>query len=167
LQRGSGQGVFHVRMSNVVTDLIPHRPPFLFVDEVVAEAADSLTAKRTWRADEDFYKGHYPNAPITPGVLLCEAVFQTGALYMAKQALAAGAKPGEGVPLLAKISDVRFRNPIYPGDTVLIEVKKKEVMGGFTMMNGAVKKADGTRVLTVDFAVAWKTPEGQQQQAQQ
>lgn len=158
---------FSPRMSSAVTDLIPHRPPFLFVDEVVTETADSLTAKRTWRAEEDFYKGHYPNAPITPGVLLCEAVFQTGALFMAKQALAAGAKPGEGVPLLAKIADVRFRNPIYPGDTILIEVKKKEVMGGFTMMSGAIKKADGTRVLTVDFAVAWKTPEGQQQQAQQ
>ena len=154
-------------MSNAVTDLIPHRPPFLFVDEIVSETADSLTAKRTWRAEEDFYKGHYPNAPITPGVLLCEAVFQTGALFMARRALAAGAKPGEGVPLLAKIADVRFRNPIYPGDTIVIEVKKKEMMGGFTMMGGSIKKADGTRVLTVDFAVAWKTPEGQQQQAQQ
>ena len=129
-------------------------------------------ARRTWRADEDFYKGHYPSAPITPGVLLCESVFQTGALFMAKQALAAGAKPGEGVPLLAKISDVRFRSPIYPGDTILIEVKKKEVVGAFTMMTGAIKKADGTRVLTVEFAVAWKTPEGgaaaaQHQQQQQ
>jgi 3-hydroxyacyl-[acyl-carrier-protein] dehydratase len=156
-----------------VTDLIPHRPPFLFVDEIVSESADSLTAKRLWRAEEDFYKGHYPGAPITPGVLLCEAVFQTGALYMARQAQAAEAKPGEGVPLLAKISDVRFRNPVYPGDAILIEVRKKEVLGGFTMMSGAIKKADGTRVLTVDFAVAWKTPEGapaasqQQQQAQQ
>jgi 3-hydroxyacyl-[acyl-carrier-protein] dehydratase len=143
-----------------VTDLIPHRPPFLFVDGIVSESADGLVAKRTFRAEEDFYKGHYPGAPITPGVLLCEAVFQTGALFMARQAQAAGAKPGEGVPLLAKISDVRFRNPIYPGDTVLIEVKRKEVMGGFTMMSGAIKKSDGSRVMNVDFAVAWKTPEG-------
>ncbi len=157
-----------------VTDLIPHRPPFLFVDEIVSETADSLTAKRTWRADEDFYKGHYPNAPITPGVLLCEAVFQTGALFMARQAQAAGAKPGEGVPLMAKISDVRFRNPVYPGDQIVIEVKKKDVAAGFTMMSGAIKKADGTRVLSVEFTVAWKTPEGgaaaavqQQQQVQQ
>lgn len=146
---------------SAVTDFIPHRPPFLFVDAIVAESAEGLTARRTWRAEEDFYKGHYPGAPITPGVLLCEAVFQTGALFMAKQALAAGAKPGEGVPLLAKISDVRFRNPVYPGDEILIEVKKKEAMGGFTMMAGAIKKADGTRVLTVEFAVAWKAPEGQ------
>lgn len=147
-------------MSDAVTDLIPHRPPFLFVDEIVAESADGLQARRRWRADEDFYKGHYPGAPITPGVLLCEAVFQTGALYLARQALAAGAKPGEGVPLLAKISDVRFRNPVYPGDEILIDVKKKDALGGFTMMSGAIKKADGTRVLTVDFSVAWKTPEG-------
>jgi 3-hydroxyacyl-[acyl-carrier-protein] dehydratase len=144
-----------------VTDFIPHRPPFLFVDTVVSEAPDTLVAQRTWRVDEDFYRGHYPGAPITPGVLLCESVFQTGALYMAKQALAGGAKPGEGVPLLAKISDVRFRNPVYPGDTTLIEVKKKETLGGFTMMSGSIRKADGTRVLTVEFAVAWKTPEGQ------
>ena len=145
-------------MSNV-TDLIPHRPPFLFVDEIVSETPHSLLAKRTWRAEEDFYKGHYPGAPITPGVLLCEAVFQTGALYMARQAQAAGGKPGEGVPLLAKISDVRFRNPVYPGDVIMIEVKKKEMVAGFTMMSGAIKKADNTRVMTVDFTVAWKTPD--------
>ena len=147
---------------DAVKALIPHRPPFLFVDEIVSEGADGLVAKRTWRAEEDFYRGHYPNAPITPGVLLCEAVFQTGALFMAKQAQAAGAAPGSGVPLLSKIADVRFRTPIYPGDTVLIEVKKKEVVAGFTMMAGAVKKTDGTRVLNVEFTVAWKTPEGQQ-----
>ena len=141
-----------------VSDLIPHRPPFLFVDEVVGETVDGLIARRTWRAEEDFYKGHYPGAPITPGVLLCEAVFQTAACYLALKARAAGGKPGEGVPLMAKISDVRFRTPVYPGDTVLLEVKEKESLGGFTMMSGSIKKADGTRVLTVDFAVAWRTP---------
>jgi 3-hydroxyacyl-[acyl-carrier-protein] dehydratase len=154
-------------MSDSVTSLIPHRPPFLFVDGILAETPESLTARRTWRADEDFYKGHYPGAPITPGVLLCEAVFQTGALYLARQAAAGtganagtGAGAGTGVPLLAKVSDARFRSPVYPGETVHIEVRKKETLGGFTMMGGAIKKADGTRVLTVDFSVAWKQPEG-------
>jgi 3-hydroxyacyl-[acyl-carrier-protein] dehydratase len=144
-----------------VTDLIPHRPPFLFVDEIVSETDDGLVARRTWRAEEDFYKGHYPGAPITPGVLLCEAVFQAAACYMASKARAAGAALGEGVPLIAKINDVRFRNPVYPGDTVLIEVKRKDTMGGFTMMGGTMKKTDGTRVMNVDFSVAWKTPGSQ------
>jgi len=61
------------------------------------------------------------------------------------------------LPLLAKISDVRFRNPVFPGETVTIEVKKKEVLGGFTMMSGNIKSGD-KRVLTVEFAVAWKVP---------
>jgi 3-hydroxyacyl-[acyl-carrier-protein] dehydratase len=146
-------------MANV-TDLIPHRPPFLFLDEVVSHDETSLVAKRTWRADEDFYRGHYPGAPITPGVLLCEATFQAAGCYLALKAQAAGGKPGEGVPLIAKISDVRFRTPVYPGDTVMIEVKHKDALGGFTMLSGSIKKADGTRVLNVDFSVAWKTPQG-------
>jgi 3-hydroxyacyl-[acyl-carrier-protein] dehydratase len=131
----------------------------LFVDEIVSESGDSLVAKRTWRADEDFYRGHYPGAPITPGVILCESVFQTGGLLMARQAQAAGLSPGEGVPILAKIADVRFRSPVYPGDVVLIEVTKKETLAGFTMMSGAIKKADGTRVLSLNFSIAWKNPD--------
>jgi 3-hydroxyacyl-[acyl-carrier-protein] dehydratase len=142
----------------IVTELIPHRPPFLFVDEIVAEQPDGLVATRRWRAEEDFYRGHYPGAPITPGVLLCESVFQTAACYMALKARAAGMKPGEGMPLIAKINDVRFRHPVYPGDVVTMEVKQKDSMGGFTMLTGSIKKADGTRVMNVDFSVAWKAP---------
>ena len=141
-----------------VTDLIPHRPPFLFVDTIKGQSNDGLAASRTWRPEEDFYKGHYPGAPITPGVLLCEAVFQTAACYMALKARAAGMAPGEGVPLIAKISDVRFRSPVYPGDTTLIDVQEKSALGGFTMLTGRITKPDGTRVMNVDFSVAWKTP---------
>lgn len=141
-----------------ILGLIPHRPPFLFVDEIVAMEGDRLTARRTFRADEDFFKGHYPGAPITPGVILCETIFQAGALLLARQALAAGAKPGEGVPLIAKVSDARFRSPVFPGDTVTIEVTKKESLAGFTMMSGTMKNGE-KRVLHLDFAVAWRAPE--------
>jgi 3-hydroxyacyl-[acyl-carrier-protein] dehydratase len=143
-----------------VTELIPHRPPFLFVDAIVSEEADGLIARRVWRAEEDFYRGHYPGAPITPGVLLCEAVFQSAACHLALRARAAEAEPRAGLPLIAKISNVRFRNPVYPGDEVLIDIRQKEAMGGFTMMVGAMKKTDGTRVMNVSFAVAWKTLDG-------
>lgn len=145
-------------MFPAVTDLIPHRPPFLFIDRIVAANESGLTAERVWRAEEDFYRGHYPTAPITPGVLLCEAVFQAGAAFLAREALAAGAALSHGVPLLAKITDVRFRSPVYPGDTITIEVKRKVAMGGFTLMSGAIKNGV-KRVLSVDFAVAWKAPE--------
>ncbi len=140
-----------------VTDLIPHRPPFLFVDEIVSRSEDGLVARRTWRVDEDFYRGHYPGAPITPGVLLCEAVFQTGALFLAGQLSGDGTK--EGIPLLARVSDVRFRNPVYPGDTITIQVKRTDSVGGFVMMRGSVT-CGGKRILNVDFAVTWKTPAG-------
>ena len=154
-----------------VLQAIPHRPPFLFVDDFVSETPDSLTARRSFSPAEDFYAGHYPGSPITPGVLLCEAVFQTGAAFLSRRQRASGASL-DGVPLLAKISDVRFRNPVYPGETIEITVKLKEVLGGFHMLSGSIQSA-GKRVLTVDFAVAWKTPEGgaeatrQQQQQQQ
>ena len=134
---------------------IPHRPPFLFVDEIVSESAECLVARRTWRAEEDFYGGHYPGAPITPGVLLCEAVFQAGALHLSKTLAEQGAPAG--VPLLVKISDVRFRSPVFPGDVVTIEVRKKDTMGGFFIMSGSMRRGE-TRVLSVDFSVAWKTP---------
>jgi 3-hydroxyacyl-[acyl-carrier-protein] dehydratase len=135
---------------------IPHRPPFLFVDEIVSESPDGLVARRAWRAEEDFYSGHYPGAPITPGVILCEAVFQAGALYLAR-AMAGDGAP-QGVPLLVKINDVRFRSPVYPGDTVTIEVRRKETVAGFHIMSGSVKRGE-TRILAVEFSVAWKVPE--------
>jgi 3-hydroxyacyl-[acyl-carrier-protein] dehydratase len=140
-----------------VLERIPHRPPFLFVDEIVSESAEGLVAKRTWREDEAFYKGHYPGAPITPGVLLCEAVFQTGALYLARSLHENGAP--SGVPLLVKITNVRFRSPVYPGDTVTIEVTKKDLMAGFYAMTGTMKRGE-TRVLSVDYSAAWKIPGG-------
>ena len=143
-----------------VEKLIPHRAPFLFVDEIVSHEGEVLVAKRTWREDEDFYKGHYPGAPITPGVLLSESVFQTGACLMAKL-MAVNAGQGWGVPLLSKVSDIRFRQPVYPGDTVLMEVKRKETVGDFHFLTGLIKTPEGRKVMNVEFAVAWKKPEGQ------
>ena len=143
------------RMFPVVTDRIPHRPPFLFVDEILSEGADGLVASRTWRPNESFYQGHYPGTPITPGVLLCESVFQTAALFLAGPAGKMGGLPG--VPLIVKIGDVRFRNPVFPGETTTVEVKRLDSLAGFTMMSGSMTSGE-KRVLTVEFSVAWRVP---------
>jgi len=142
-----------------VTDLIPHRPPFLFVDEILSFSGEKLSARRTFRSDEDFYRGHYPGSPITPGVLLCEAVFQAAACYMALVVRAAGGSQGEGLPLIVKISEVRFRKPVYPGDTAILHVERRNSMGAFTMLAGSIE-VDGKRAVTLEFSVAWKPPGG-------
>jgi 3-hydroxyacyl-[acyl-carrier-protein] dehydratase len=88
-------------------------------------------------------------------VILCEAVFQAGALHLYGSLSANGAPVG--VPLLVKISDVRFRTPVYPGDVVTIEVRKKDSLAGFYIMAGSMMRGE-TRVLSVEFSVAWKAP---------
>ncbi|MBX3459394.1 MAG: transposase [Planctomycetes bacterium] len=73
-------------------DAIPHREPFLFVDRVVERAEGRIVTERLVRADEPHFKGHYPGAPLMPGVLICEACFQTGAMLLSS----AGAPPASG-----------------------------------------------------------------------
>ncbi len=137
-------------MFPAVTDLIPHRPPFLFVDEIVSADAMTLVARRTWRTDEDFYMGHYPGAPITPGVLLCESILQTGALFLALSRT--GQPGGGGLPIVAKLTEVRFRRPVRPGETTLMQVKRKEITASFGLMSGTMTCGDA-RVLNMEFTV--------------
>ncbi len=73
--------------------------------------------------------------------------------------LMAGAGERRGGPLLTKVNDVRFRQPIYPGDTTTVEVRRTETMGDFHFMSGTMKVGD-KRALSVEFTVAWKQPGG-------
>ncbi len=132
---------------------IPHRPPFLFVDEIVELSEDRGICRRTWRAEENFYEGHYPGNPITPGVILCESVFQAGAIYLAKRLEANGVDLTGKTPVLSRIQDARFKRIVKPGDTVEIEAIFKEETRGFNFMRGSVK-IDGKAALTIDFVLA-------------
>lgn len=134
---------------------IPHRPPFLFVDEILSETEDQLSARLQVRPEFDFFRGHYPGNPIMPGVLISEAVFQAGAVLLARKA---EGECGGDVPVLTRIEDARFRSIVRPGDELTIEVRLKERMGKFFFMRGSVK-AGARRVMTVDFSVALMAPE--------
>lgn len=137
-----------------ILQAIPHRPPFLFIDEIVEENEESLTAKRYVPETEEFFKGHYPGNPIMPGVLISEAVFQAGAVFLSRlMAKDIEAEP-DLVPVLTKIADARFKSIVRPGDTLLITVKYKEKMGRFIFMDGVVVNGDGKKVMTVSFSVA-------------
>jgi 3-hydroxyacyl-[acyl-carrier-protein] dehydratase len=136
-----------------VESLIPHRPPFLFVDDIVEWADDKIVCRRVVRGDEPQFAGHYPGNPIMPGVLLCEAVFQAAACFMAKRAEVAGGNNGHLTPILARIGEARFRQRIVPGDELLIEASFKETVANFHFMRGRILKG-GKVALTVEFALA-------------
>jgi 3-hydroxyacyl-[acyl-carrier-protein] dehydratase len=99
-----------------ITSLIPHRPPFLFVDEA-AIAHSTIKAKRHFAADEWFFQGHFPGYPVVPGVLLIEAMAQAGGVG----AKLLGNNP-RGLFVLAKIRSATFRRQVRPGETLDMEV---------------------------------------------
>lgn len=101
---------------------IPHRDPFLFVDQIVSHEPQRIVCRKTFTGDEFFYRGHYPDFPLTPGVLLCEAAMQAGAILLARFF-----DPNDNrVPVATRIDDVRFKRPVRPGDTVTLDVELTE-----------------------------------------
>ena len=97
---------------------IPHRHPFLLIDEIVSQDESRIHCRKKFTGDEFFFQGHYPQYPLTPGVLLCEAGLQAGAVLLSKQA---GGAPGK-VPVATRIDGVKFKRMVRPGDTVDVEV---------------------------------------------
>jgi 3-hydroxyacyl-[acyl-carrier-protein] dehydratase len=140
-------------MQTEVLATIPHRPPFLFLDRIDEVRADGAICTRTFRAEEPFYAGHYPGNPITPGVLLCESVFQAGAVYLTRKLQGEGGSAEGRTPVLCRIEEAKFKGMVFPGDTVSIEVRHAETLQQFHFMTGTVRR-DGKAVLTIRFALA-------------
>lgn len=107
-----------------IKELIPHREPFLFVDEVVEiEPGVRLVAKRFFPETESFFRGHFPDYPIVPGVVLVEAMAQASGI-LAFMSLDVKKRAGV-IPLFTGIEKARFRAPVRPNDTISIEVVLK------------------------------------------
>lgn len=99
-------------------DVIAHRPPFLFVDDLVA-LEPGVSARGRWRltGDEAFFGGHFPGRPTLPGVLMCESIAQLGAIALLTDARFKGR-----LPLFGGLDGARFRRQVVPGDTLDLEV---------------------------------------------
>ena len=127
---------------------IPHRPPFLFVDQVVEITDKKIKAVRKMDPEEAFFKGHYPGYPVMPGVLVCEAIFQTGAILLSRIMT----DVGEGVPVLGRINNAKFRQMVKPGDTLELEAELVERMGTAYFLKGRAS-VRGKTAVTVEYAV--------------
>ncbi len=118
--------------------ILPHRPPFLFVDEVVELSETRIVAKKLVRPDEYFFTGHFPGEPIMPGVLIIEALAQTGGVLLLR-------KHRDAIPLFMGIDRARFKRIVRPGDTLVLDVSVLQERGTVVRIAG---------VATVDGAIA-------------
>lgn len=143
-----------------ITDRIPHRPPFLWLDRVIKISADFLVAEKYIPAELDILKGHYPGYPLMPGVLLCEAVFQAGALLIGEMQAVGQEDNGKNgmnsMPVLTRITGAKFKREVRPGDTIEIRVSLQEKTGPAWFMKGSVR-VQGKVAVQVQFACAVKS----------
>ena len=99
--------------------VLPHRPPFLFVDAIDAlEVGVSATGRWRLQGDEWFFSGHFPGRPTLPGVLMCESIAQVGAYALLSDPLRAAK-----LPLFGGLDSARFRRQVVPGDELVVSVQ--------------------------------------------
>lgn len=135
-------------------EFIPHREPFLLLDEITELTDSRVIARARPRLDDELwsrvYAGHYPGRPLTPGVLLCEMIFQAAAALAGRLA----AEPAvSGTPMVARVRDAKFRLPVFPGEDLEVRVDLEERLANAFFMRGEARKA-GKLAAETRFAVA-------------
>jgi 3-hydroxyacyl-[acyl-carrier-protein] dehydratase len=124
---------------------IPHRAPMLLVDEIVEQDQESIVCRKTFHQNEFFFQGHYPEHPLTPGVILCESAVQSGAILLSEIVAVSS-----GVPVLTRMGDVKFKRMVHPGDTIENHVKLDEVVSTAYYMTAQIK-CNGKMVARLSF----------------
>ena len=119
---------------------IPHRFPFLLVDRAEDYVAgQSIVGIKAVTFNEPFFQGHFPDYPVMPGVLIVEAIAQTGAVLMSKTL---DVDPRGKTILFASVDNCRFRHPVRPGDLLRLEVRVDKARGGLFKFHGRAMVGD-------------------------
>ena len=124
----------------------------LLVDRIVERSEKNIVCEKTFRAQEYFFQGHYPDFPLVPGVILCEAAMQAGAILLSQFVQA-----DSGVPVATRMNDVKFKKMVRPGDTVRLEVELTERLADAFFLQAKVT-CNGKLAVRFDFACAMAHP---------
>jgi UDP-3-O-[3-hydroxymyristoyl] N-acetylglucosamine deacetylase/3-hydroxyacyl-[acyl-carrier-protein] dehydratase len=104
---------------NQIMEILPHRPPFLFIDNIIEISDNHIIALKNVTMNEDYFKGHFPGKPIMPGVLQIEAMAQAGGVLCLKSF----PDPENYLTFFAKIDNAKFKHPVVPGDTLIFKLE--------------------------------------------
>ncbi|MCK4694614.1 MAG: 3-hydroxyacyl-ACP dehydratase FabZ, partial [Candidatus Cloacimonetes bacterium] len=113
--------------------ILPHRYPFLLVDKIIEfDAGETIVGIKNVTINEPFFQGHFPEHPVMPGVLIVEAMAQTGGIMV----LNSLENPNNYVAYFASINNVKFRKPVLPGDALRLELRVISMKRGLAKMHG-------------------------------
>jgi 3-hydroxyacyl-[acyl-carrier-protein] dehydratase len=128
-----------------IENLLPHREPFLFVDEIVHADDEKIIAKHIFTEKEFFFKGHFPQYPVVPGVILVETMAQSGGAGMKKVLNQKNKDAGnseEALFFLASVDKVKFRRQVRPGDEVRSEITNLRISAKMIKQSGKAYVGD-------------------------
>ena len=133
--------------SQAIQELLPHRYPFLLVDRIIELVPrERVVGIKQVSINEPFFQGHFPGAPVMPGVLVVEALAQVGAVLALREI----ENRDEKLVLFTGIREARFRKPVVPGDTLTLEVTALRIGSRIQRMRGEAK-VDGQLVADADI----------------
>lgn len=136
-------------LQDTIKEYLPHRDPMLFIDRVTALSEEAIVIETDISADAHYFNGHFPNMPIMPGVLIIETVAQAGALLVS---LTRGLEDDKFIAF-SSVEAAKFKRPVYPNETLRVEVSIEKVRLPFYKFRGKAYVGDKLAA-SVSFAAA-------------